>query len=66
MGVSLVRFIKRLFCNHVPKIIKVEFLGSVIRLRGKKIIESYERQAVYQVCIRCGKEHIEEQIIKVK
>lgn len=60
----MIKFLKQLFCNHIYKCKKEEFLGKFWELIDTSIIINsykhayYNRYADYMICVKCGKTKI--------
>lgn len=53
-------WLKRLFCNHIFKIVNEEGLSIHAKyFQGYEIGTPREEVALYKQCIKCGKERIE-------
>ena len=52
------KWLKRLFCEHIWKAEHSESLGMFTRLIVGVPIENYEKFAVHECCVKCGKKRI--------
>lgn len=59
-GPKIKGFWKRLFCDHIYSSYKEESIGMFTRFIGGIDVGYVERFAVYERCLKCGKERITE------
>lgn len=56
------KIFKRLFCKHIYKVEKEEFLETKREILGSEgfmpVFSNYSYYAIYKKCIKCGKEKI--------